>query len=848
MRNTVILLVILLNVLAASGANAGTTAYVNGRWWTGSTFTSASRYERDGVFVNKPNAPPNHTVDLGGAYVVPPYGDAHNHMPGMPPDVNRRALAAGVFYMMNPTILASSAPALRRALRGPGKVDAVLSMGAITAPGGHPEPLYVDILRKRIYPNMKPKDFLGDAFHYVTRRSDIGPALDRLVAQHAQFVKIMVLFSEEYAKRKDNPAYRGLRGLNPALVAPIVRAAHRRGLRVAAHIETAADFRVIVAARVDEAAHMPGYYVAKDDRISRFRITDADAKAAAASHIVVVPTASVSADNASIDAARLAEVQAMQRTNLEKLKAAGVPLLIGTDGQPDAAPKEAHYMEDLGVFTPREALTSLSETTPKWILPDRHIGKLAPGYEASFLALRSDPILNPTAIRDIVYRVKQGFAIPLPAVQPTLAITHVSVISMATEGVARDQTILIGGGRILSILSHEDVPAGVKVINGRNRYAIPGLWDMHVHVLAHGSEADAETMMDKLLAGGIVGVRDMGSTLDQLQRFRAAQWAGGGPWPDMVAAGPVVNGPPNPWSRPIEAHVANAGQAEPTVTALVGGGSQFIKAYSTLDAATYAAVAEATHKRGLVLAGHLPFAVNLQDALRLGQRSIEHMEVHLSKSCGRTPPPEASNRWVSSWAQGGLAARDRVEIALRADRDPRRCAAVLKAMAVRPVWWVPTLVLDFSDGSFIDSDFRRFAPAGGVHACQVAADEMVKTPAALRARALKGELDDVAQIHNAGVALLAGTDMPSPCSVPVASLRRELTLFVRAGLTPYQALRTATVEPARYFGRADAGTLAAGKVADIVLLNANPLKDIRALRTVSDVIHRGEEIQARIPH
>src|SRR5581483_12479235 len=120
-----------------------------------------------------------------------------------------------------------------KALDGPGKVDAVLSMGAITAPGGHPEALYVDVLRQRVYPQLKPEDFLGDAFHYVTKPGDIDPVLDRLVAQHAQFVKLMVIFSEEYAKRKDDPAYRGYKGVDPALVPAIARAAHRRGLRLA---------------------------------------------------------------------------------------------------------------------------------------------------------------------------------------------------------------------------------------------------------------------------------------------------------------------------------------------------------------------------------------------------------------------------------------------------------------------------------------------------------------------------------------------------------------------------------------------------------------------------------------
>jgi imidazolonepropionase-like amidohydrolase len=389
-----------------------TVAYDNARWWTGQGFTAGERYVRGGLFVARPSARPGRVVDLGGGYVVPPFADAHNHMPGRAGEVSGRATAAGVFYLMNPTILASAAPGVRKVLEGPGKVDAVLSMGAITAPGGHPEALYVDILRPRVYPNIKPEDFLGDAFHYVTRPSDIDPVLDRLVAQHAQFVKMMVLFSEEYARRRDDPAYRGLKGVDPALVPAIVAAAHRRGLRVAVHIETAADFRVIVAAGADEAAHMPGYYGAAGP-LEPYRITDADAKAAARSHIVVVPTAWLAGHN-NPDAARLALVQDMQRANLSKLKAAGVPLLIGTDGQADDAPHEAEYLVDLGVLTPREALVSLSETTPRYILPGRRIGVLRPGAEASFLVLKANPVADIDAVETITRRVKQGFEIPTP--------------------------------------------------------------------------------------------------------------------------------------------------------------------------------------------------------------------------------------------------------------------------------------------------------------------------------------------------------------------------------------------------------------------------------------------------
>jgi imidazolonepropionase-like amidohydrolase len=826
------LLMMVICTQAGIANDAPVVAYENGKWWNGNLFESGTRYVENGVFAKKPVGLPNRTIDLRGAFVVPPFADAHNHMAGSPSEVNSAAEAAGVLYLMNPNVLASSAAAIRAELSAPSHVDAVLAMGGITAPGGHPEKLYVDILGKYVYPNMKPSDFVGDAFHYVTQASDIDPVLDRLVAQHAQFVKIFLLFSEEFYLRKNDPAYRGMRGLDPKLVPAIVRAAHKRRLRVAAHIETAADFRVIVAAGVDEAAHMPGYF-AQSGPISAYEITDTDARTAAKAQIVVVATASYAMHG---DNSRLPMVQAMQRANLQKLQAAGVPLLIGTDGKADAAISEARYLVDLGVFTPKRALQSLAFDTPRYILPSRNVGAFKLGYEASFIALSGDPTVDFNAITHIGLRVKRGIELP------DLAITHAAVASMLNGEIALDQTILIAGNHIIDVGRDLPLPSSMKVINGRGRFAIPGLWDMHVHVLNEGGDRAAPEMLAAMLRNGIVGVRDMGSTIDDLKRFRSAEAMSSEPLPEVVAAGPVVNGPATPWSRKVEMHVANPEAAYATVAQLAASGSQFIKVYNGLDAPTYAAVIAAAHRRGLVAAGHLPFAVDLGTAIDAGQRSIEHMEVNISKSCGQTAPGPAADLWVDAFIKG-VGPRDEAELALRSGRDSVRCQALFHRMATRPVWWTPTLVLDFRDRSFLDAEFRRFSSAEDIANCETYAAALERISATLRKRALQAELDDVAELHTAGVHLLAGTDLTYPCNAPVAGLWRELDLFVQAGLSPYEALKTATVEPADYFGRPNAGTLKPGSVADIILIDANPFENIGALRRVSTVVKAGRLIE-----
>jgi imidazolonepropionase-like amidohydrolase len=828
-RRRLFALAIALMIVTCTQDGEATTApviaYENGKWWNGNVFEPGTRYVENGVFAEKLAGLPDRRIDLRGAFVVPPFADAHNHMAGSPSEVNASAEAAGVFYLMNPNVLASSAAAIRAALLAPSSIDAILGMGGITAPGGHPEKLYIETLSKYVYPNIKSRDFVGDAFHYVAQTSDIDPVLDRLVAQHAQFVKIFLLFSEEFDRRKNDAANRGQRGLDPKFVPAIARAAHKRGLRVAAHIETAADFRVIVAAGVDEAAHMPGYF-AQSGPISAYEITDADARAAAKAHIVVVATASYAVYG---DKSRLPMVQAMQGANLRKLQAAGVRLLIGTDGKPDAAISEARYLIDLGVFTPKQALKSLAFDTPRYILPGRRVGALEVGYEASFLALAADPTVDFNAVTHIGLRVKRGTELP------DLAITHVTVASMTNEQIALDQTILMAGNHIIDIGQDLPLAFGTKVIDGRGRFAIPGLWDMHVHVLNEGGDRATAEMLSAMLRNGIVGVRDMGSTIDDLKRFRSAEAMSSEPLPEVFAAGPVVNGPATPWSRKVETHVANPEAAEATVAQLAANGSQFIKVYNGLDAPTYAAVLAASDRRGLVAAGHLPFAVDLGTAIDAGQRSIEHMEVNISKSCGQTAPSAAADLWVDAFIKG-LGPRDEAELVLRNGRDPVRCGALFHRMATSPIWWTPTLVLDFRDRSFLDAEFRRFSTAEDIAYCETYAAALERASATLRNRALQAELDDVAELHTAGVHLLAGTDVTYPCNAPVAGLWRELSLFVRAGLSPYEALKTATVEPAAYFGRLNSGILKPGAVADIVLINANPFENIEAIRHVSTVV------------
>ena len=380
------------SLLAVGAAAAETTAFTNARWWTPDGFVEGDRYAADGVFIETPAEAPDRTVDLGGAWIVPPFGEAHNHNlddPARAPAMIATYLSAGILYVKNPNSSGDNAPAIRTLVNRPDTVDAIFSHGGVTAPGGHPIRLYGFL--SRFSGQERPGEtFEGDAFHLVTAEADIEPVLDRLAGAGADFIKLYLLGSEHYAERADDPAFYGYRGLDPVLAPLLVEAAHARRLRVSVHVETAADFRTAVAAGVDEINHLPGYTWHRNSTADDYRLTEADARAAAAAGTIIVTTTVISTGLGQ-PAEQVQRIQALQRENLRRLYAAGVPIAIGSDSYMATAQAEAVNLLAIEAFSAPELLRLWIDTPRLSIFPDRAIGRLEPGFEANFAVLTGDP-------------------------------------------------------------------------------------------------------------------------------------------------------------------------------------------------------------------------------------------------------------------------------------------------------------------------------------------------------------------------------------------------------------------------------------------------------------------------
>jgi imidazolonepropionase-like amidohydrolase len=391
----------------------------DGRWLGADGFRAGTRWVVDGRITMRRPARIDSVIDLAGRWVVPPFGEAHNHnveysTPGRTDSLVRRYLRDGVFYVKNPGNLPRGRDSLAGRVNVPNGVDVVFANGLLTATGGHPTGLY---LRNRARGAMTPADSDGGFLWILDSLPDLARKWPRILAGRPDFIKVVLVHSEEFARRRRDSAYFNWRGLDPALVPEVVRRAHAAGLRVSAHVETAADFHAALVGGVDEINHVPGFRGDEHTRITepaRYEVTADDAKLAAAQRVWVVTTLSGFSvlDPHGPDSLTRRAADSLFVRNLRVLRAAGVPLAIGSDSYRDDSVQEAAYLATLGVFTPLELLRTWSEATPRAIFPARRVGCLDDGCEASLLLLAADPSADFASTKRIVLRMKDGRILP----------------------------------------------------------------------------------------------------------------------------------------------------------------------------------------------------------------------------------------------------------------------------------------------------------------------------------------------------------------------------------------------------------------------------------------------------
>ena len=379
------------------------TEYRNGRWFEGRQFVAKTMWVVGGTFSESRPARVTAVIDLQGGFAVPPYGEGHNHWlePKLADAYVQTYLRDGIFYVKDQSTAPQFHDQMRPVLGGPASVDYIAAHQGFTGPNGHPVEIIAALAQLGILPVEWTKTHgEGEAVFSVSSEQDIGRAWPKLMAGRPDFVKVFLVHSDEYATRRDNAALSPKqRGLDPALVPLIVARAHAEHLRVSAHIENAHDFHVAIAAGVDDIAHMP--FVDSRNPES-YRLADDDLRAAAVRGVSIATTfdwMNEAADERQIQVAR---------DNLAKMKRAGNTIVIGTDQFRKTARAEAELIMSRHLMSNLELLRAWSVTTPQAMFPERKIGRLAEGFEASFLVLGGDPLTDAANMQKIVMYIKQG--------------------------------------------------------------------------------------------------------------------------------------------------------------------------------------------------------------------------------------------------------------------------------------------------------------------------------------------------------------------------------------------------------------------------------------------------------
>jgi len=398
-----------------------------------------------------------------------------------------------------------------------------------------------------------------------------------------------------------------------------------------------------------------------------------------------------------------------------------------------------------------------------------------------------------------------------------------------------DQTVVILGNRIVAVTAaaRAEIPARTQVVDGRGKFLVPGFWDMHVHTDAPG----AREVIPLYAQNGVTGVRDMGSTWDSIRTWRRDIASGELVGPRIIASGPYLEGGETPIALTL-ARTPDEGRAG--VDSLVGMGADFVKVHGRLSPETYFAIARHARAREIPFAGHVSRAVGAAAASDSGQRSIEHL-LAVPLPCTRAESIALAPRFPVQSAIGRCSSAPMAPLYAKFVRNDTWLTPTLVAM-VEVAAWPERAVPGDSLARYLPDTLRKFV------AQIFPMPDSIPPGADSVGRALLAKrLTQVAAMHRAGVGILLGTDAPLRNSPPGFGLHEEMLLMVRGGMTPYDVIRAATSESARFLGLSDSlGTVAAGKLADLVLLDADPTADIRNTRRIAMVIANGRVLQREL--
>ncbi len=408
----------------------------------------------------------------------------------------------------------------------------------------------------------------------------------------------------------------------------------------------------------------------------------------------------------------------------------------------------------------------------------------------------------------------------LAMAQP-LVFTDVSVIPMDTERVLEHRDVLVRDGHIESLTpTGANIPDDAIVVSGTGKFLVPGLTEMHAHIpSAEAGEMERDRVFSLFVANGVTTVRGMLGHPVHLE-WRSKAEEGDLLAPRIITAGPSFNGN----------SVSDPDQAERMVREQAAAGYDFLKLHPGLEREEFDRIATTANELNIPFAGHVSVDVGLQPTLAAGQATIDHLDGYMQELADET-------------GSGGFFG-----VGLTEDVDESRIAVVAEQTAQAGVWNVPTQILMENVLSSTDPETMGAWPEMHYMPPAVVSEWVRRKRNQMNSPTYSAEntrkfIDIrrklIAALNDSGAGLLLGSDAPQVLNVPGFSAHRELIVYVDAGLTPFEALRTGTANVADFFGTKEFGVIEEGRSADLILLDANPLEDIANIQRIEGVVLRG---------
>jgi imidazolonepropionase-like amidohydrolase len=423
-RNIYLCLILVFFAVSNVLSQTKTYEFRNGQWFDGKTFKRQTMYSTNGIFAKKKPNKIDESVDLQNGFVIPPFADAHTHHFDNAYNVSEHIkmyLKDGILYAKVQTDVRTTAMQVKDKLNTPTSIDVSYAHGALTHTYGHGIEIYEAIklgVYSRTIPDAKIAEVAAsrllenDAYYIIDTAEDLEKKWQKILDGKPDFIKIYLLGSENFAeKRKNIPNIQlGDIGLDPKLVPLIVQKAHAAGLRVSAHVDTVTDYRIALGGGVDEMAHLPGYYVDSKDNLEKYLLTESDVRETVKRKVWIIPAPVFFGE---IDTKSREKTDIGLKSNFTLLKKYKAKIAFGSDRYGSTPLSDVFHIQKLGVFSNLELLRIWTEDTPQTIFPNRKIGKLRDGYEASFITVPENPLVNFETLKNINLRFKQGVFIEL---------------------------------------------------------------------------------------------------------------------------------------------------------------------------------------------------------------------------------------------------------------------------------------------------------------------------------------------------------------------------------------------------------------------------------------------------